>query len=59
MVKPKRQLSAYGRWLLVQRVRVQGWSPAVAAESMGVSRATTYKWLARFDTEGVAGLESR
>jgi transposase InsO family protein len=57
--KPKTQLSPYGRWLLVQRVRVQGWSPAVAAESMGVSRATVYKWLARFDAEGVAGLESR
>jgi transposase InsO family protein len=57
--KPKTQLSPYGRWLLVQRVRVEGWSPAVAAESMGVSRATTYKWLARFDAEGVAGLESR
>jgi transposase InsO family protein len=59
MAKPKRRLSPYGRWLLVQRVRSQGWPPAVAAESMGVSRATVYKWLARFDTEGVEGLEDR
>jgi transposase InsO family protein len=57
--KPKTQLSPYGRWLLVERVRSQGWSPAAAAESMGVSRATAYKWLTRFDREGVAGLESR
>jgi transposase len=59
MAKPKTQLSPYGRWLLVQRVRAEGWPPAVAAESMGVSRATAYKWLARFDTEGTAGLETR
>ena len=59
MSKPKTQLSPYGRWLLVQRVLVDGWSPATAAESMGVSRATTYKWLKRFREEGVAGLESR
>jgi transposase len=59
MTKPKTQLSPYGRWLLVQRVRVDGWSAVAAAESMGVSRATVYKWLARFDSEGVAGLESR
>jgi transposase InsO family protein len=59
MDKPKSQLSPYGRWLLVQRVLVDGWPPSVAAESMGVSRATTYKWLKRFREEGVAGLESR
>jgi transposase InsO family protein len=59
MAKPKTRLSPYGRWLLVERVRAQGWPPTVAAESMGVSRATVYKWLARFDSEGVAGLEDR
>jgi transposase InsO family protein len=59
MAKPKTRLSPYGRWLLVQRVRVQGWPPAMAAESMGVSRATVYKWLARFDTEGVGGFDDR
>lgn len=58
MGKPKSQLSPYRRWLLVQRVLVDGWPPSVAAESMGVSRATTYKWLRRFREEGVAGLES-
>ena len=59
MAKPKTRLSPDGRWLLVDRVRTQGWPPVVAAESMGVSRATTYTWLARFDAEGVAGLEDR
>lgn len=57
VVKPKRRLSAYGRWLLVQRVRVEQWSAAAAAEPMGVSRATTHKWLARFDAQGAQGAE--
>jgi transposase InsO family protein len=59
MVKPKSRLSPYGRWLLVHRIVVEGWAPAVAAESMGVSRATAYKWVGRFADEGVAGLEDR
>ncbi len=32
---------------------------AVAAESMGVSRETAYRWLRRWRSEGVAGLEDR
>lgn len=32
---------------------------AVAAESMGVSRETAYRWLRRWRTGGVAGLEDR
>ena len=59
MVKPRTLLSPYGRWLLVSRIVVEGRPPATAAESMGVSRLTTYKWLARFHVEGVAGLEYR
>jgi predicted nucleic acid-binding protein len=39
------KLTPYGRMLLVDRVVNQGWSPAVAAEAAGVSRATVYKWL--------------
>jgi transposase InsO family protein len=38
---------------------MDGWSPAVAAEAAGVSRATVYKWLRRFRDEGPAGLEDR
>ena len=59
MVKPKCRLSPYGRWLLVSRIIEEGWAPATAAESMGVSRQTAYKWLRRFRAEGVAGLEDR
>jgi transposase InsO family protein len=59
VVKPKCRLSPYGRWLLVSRIIDEGWPPATAAESMGVSRQTAYKWLRRFREEGVAGLEDR
>lgn len=53
------RLNVYGRWLLVQRVLKDNWSPAAAAESAGVSRATAYKWLTRYRLEGEAGLEDR
>jgi transposase InsO family protein len=47
------------RRLLVQRVRELGWRVTEAAEAAGVARQTAYKWLARHDTEGEAGLEDR
>lgn len=47
------------RRLLVQRVRALGWRVTEAAEAAGVSRQTAYKWLARYETEGEAGLEDR
>jgi transposase InsO family protein len=53
------RLTTYGRLLLVQRVLEEGWSAAAAAESAGVSRATVYKWIGRFEVEGSAGLEDR
>ena len=53
------KLTPFGRRLLVQRILVEGWSPATAAETLGVSRATAYKWLRRYRTEGAAGLEDR
>jgi hypothetical protein len=40
------RLTEFGRLLLVQRITELGWPPAQAAESLGVSRATAYKWLA-------------
>lgn len=49
----------YGRSLLVHRVLVEGWRPAIAAEAAGVSRATVYKWLRRYREEGAAGLHDR
>lgn len=53
------KLTPAGRQLLVRRILVEGWPPATAAEMVGVSRATAYKWLRRYRTEGLAGLEDR
>ena len=53
------KLTPFGRRLLVERILVEGWSPATTAEMLGVSRATAYKWLRRFRAEGLAGLEDR
>lgn len=53
------KLTPAGRRLLVQRILVEGWPAATAAEMVGVSRATAYKWLRHFRSEGAAGLEDR
>ena len=53
------RLTVYGRRLLVQRVRVQGMPVAHAAKAMGISRQCTHRWVARYDAEGVSGLEDR
>jgi transposase InsO family protein len=53
------KLTPFGRRLLVERVLVEGWPAATAAEMLGVSRATAYKWLRRYRAEGQAGLEDR
>lgn len=59
MSHPRGRLTVYGRSLLVRRVLVYGWRPAVAAEAAGVSRATVYKWLRRYRDEGEPGLRDR
>jgi transposase InsO family protein len=53
------KLTPFGRQLLVNRILIEGWPPATAAEMVGVSRATAYKWLRRYRAEGAAGLEDR
>jgi transposase InsO family protein len=53
------RLSVKGRELLVDRILVQGWSLAQAAEAAGVSDRTAAKWVARYRLEGVAGLADR
>jgi len=53
------RLTPRGRQLLVERVRVQGMPVAHVAKAMGVSRQCAHRWVARFDLEGVAGLEDR
>lgn len=40
-------------------LRRQGYRPASIAEVIGISRATVYKWLTRFENEGEAGLADR
>ena len=53
------RLTPHGRWLLVQRVRFEGWPVAHAAKAMGISRNCAHHWLNRFDAEGKDGLEDR
>jgi transposase InsO family protein len=52
------RLNKYGRRLLVQRIE-QGHRIADVAAQLGVSRTTAYKWWARWQAEGEAGLEDR
>jgi transposase InsO family protein len=47
------------RRLLADRVLVERWSLAAAAEAAGVSERTAWKWVDRFRREGEAGLEDR
>jgi transposase len=53
------RLSPRGRALLVDRIRVHGLRVEEAAQAAGVSARTAYKWLKRFDQEGLAGLADR
>lgn len=53
------KLTPFGRRLLVERVVVERWPVATAAEAAGVSRQTAYRWLRRYRQEGPAGLEDR
>jgi transposase InsO family protein len=53
------KLSPASRRLLVARVREEGWAVGRAAESLGVSERTAYKWLRRFEDEGASGLFDR
>jgi len=59
MAHANARLTQFGRLLLAQRITELGWPPAQAAESLGVSRATAYKWLGRYCAEGPAGLADR
>ena len=54
-----RKLTPFGRRLLVDRILVEGWPVAHAAEAAGVSRQIAYRWLRRWDEEGEVGLLDR
>ena len=58
MLNAKPRLSPWSRLLLVERV-LAGRPAAHVAVEMGISRATAYKWLARYRAEGIAGLADR
>jgi transposase InsO family protein len=47
------------RAMLVHRVLEEHWPVSAAAEAFGVSIRTVYKWLARFKSEGLHGLQDR
>ena len=47
------------RRLLVERIEDDGWPPARAASAAGISERTARKWLARWRSEGEAGLLDR
>jgi len=51
---PRTKLTVFGRQLLISRVEALGWPVAQAAAMQGVSRATAYKWVRRYRSEGVA-----
>jgi transposase InsO family protein len=53
------RLSVKGRELLIDRVEDAGWSLSAAAEAAGISDRTARKWLARYRSEGMAGLLDR
>ena len=59
MAKHRPRLNVFGRQLLVRRITELDWPVASAAEAVGVSRATAYKWLRRYRDEGQAGLLDR
>ena len=59
MAHANARLTEFGRLLLVQRITELGWPAAQAAEALGVSRATAYKWLGRYHAHGPAGLADR
>jgi transposase InsO family protein len=49
----------HSRAKLVARIRDHGWPLGLAARAAGISDRTAYKWLQRYDDEGLAGLRDR
>ncbi len=58
MSHPNARLTVHGRRLLIERVRSSR-PVAHVADEMGISRATAYKWVRRWRTEGDVGLFDR
>jgi transposase InsO family protein len=49
----------FGRAVMVRRVLEEGWSVTAVASALEVSTRTVRKWLARFRSDGNAGLQNR
>ena len=49
----------YSRELIASRVLQDGIKPCDVATSFGISERTVYKWMARYRTDGAAGLRDR
>lgn len=58
MSHPNARLTPRGRLLLVERI-LAGYRVSDVAAQLGCSRTCAYKWLARYRTEGPAGLLDR
>ena len=52
------RLNVFGRRTLVDRV-LAGHKPGEVAKQLNVSRTTVYKWMHRYEAEGLAGLADR
>lgn len=52
------RLTPAGRRLIIQRHQ-HGWKQAHIAAAMGISRRCVARWISRYRTEGLAGLEDR
>jgi transposase InsO family protein len=51
--------TSFGRAVMVRRLLEDGWTVAAAASAFAVSTRTVRKWLARFRSDGDAGLQNR
>src|SRR3972149_4524097 len=58
-VHGRSKLTVFGRRLLVERIELEGWPIAHAAEMAGVSRQPATKWVHRYREAGLDGLEDR
>src|SRR3954454_15307743 len=58
-VHARAPLSPIGRRRVVDRVRSRTWSVTAAAEAVGVTERTIYRWLARFRDHAQQGLVDR
>ena len=56
---PNAKTTPASRALLVHRVLREGWSVSEASAALGISARSGYKWLARYQDQGQAGLRDR